>query len=199
MDFAEPPLAVDGIFPRILLVRDLSSGEVLAARATMGESSSEVVPILEELFKSLGAPLVVKSDNGSGLVDGDVPELRERYGVIALRSPPYTPSYNGACEAGVGSIKVRTARPAAQARRPGEWTTDDLEGRGSPRTCSVAPGSPTAGARTRSGRTDPRRPPSNGRSCAGTATWPSSGSWRRSTQRMIPRTPPCVLDSTAQP
>ncbi|RKZ06452.1 hypothetical protein DRQ32_11130, partial [bacterium] len=45
----------------------------------------------------------------------------------ALRSPPYTPSYNGACEAGVGSIKRGAEQSAREGGRPGQWTLDDLE------------------------------------------------------------------------
>jgi hypothetical protein len=48
--------------------------------------------------------------------------------VTLLYSPPYYPAYNGACEAGVGSIKTRAHHLAARAGRAGEWTLDDVEG-----------------------------------------------------------------------
>jgi len=38
------------------------------------------------------------------------------------------PRYNGACEAGIGSLQVRTDHLAALNDRPGRWTSDDLEG-----------------------------------------------------------------------
>ncbi len=44
-----------------------------------------------------------------------------------LRSPPYTPSYNGACEAGNGSIKHRAETLACRNGTPGQWTLDHLE------------------------------------------------------------------------
>ena len=47
--------------------------------------------------------------------------------MLALRSPPRCPSYNGACEAGVGSISRRAAEYAAWDGRAGRWTCDDLE------------------------------------------------------------------------
>jgi hypothetical protein len=42
-------------------------------------------------------------------------------------SPPYTPEYNGACEAGIGSIKLRAHLESARHDRPGQWTCDDIE------------------------------------------------------------------------
>ncbi len=43
-----------------------------------------------------------------------------------LFSPPHTPRYNGAIEAGIGSLKTRTQRYAAKDGHPGYWTTDDV-------------------------------------------------------------------------
>jgi hypothetical protein len=37
------------------------------------------------------------------------------------------PRYNGACEAGIGSMKTRTHHEAARHDHPGEWTCDDCE------------------------------------------------------------------------
>src|SRR4029077_15141258 len=42
--------------------------------------------------------------------------------VIPLFSPPGLPAYNGACEAGIGSLKTRTERRATMAGRPRPWT-----------------------------------------------------------------------------
>ena len=78
MDFTQPPLLVDGIFSRVFVDRDLASGETLAARATMGESSSEVVSILEELFRAHGAPLDCAGN----------PADRPRRRAGALAAPP---------------------------------------------------------------------------------------------------------------
>jgi hypothetical protein len=47
--------------------------------------------------------------------------------VIPLFSPPRTPGYNGAIEAGIGSLKTRTQTHAARYGRPGWWTWDDVE------------------------------------------------------------------------
>ena len=45
-----------------------------------------------------------------------------RSGTLERRSPPHTPSYNGAIEAAIGSLKTRTQRLADLASHPGLWT-----------------------------------------------------------------------------
>ena len=46
---------------------------------------------------------------------------------MRLFSPPYTPEYNGAIEAGNGVLKVRIGQRAARYGHPGVWTSDDVE------------------------------------------------------------------------
>jgi len=48
-------------------------------------------------------------------------------GVMPLYSPPHWPSYNGAIEAGIGSLKWRTQQQAARHGRVALWTWDDVE------------------------------------------------------------------------
>ena len=43
-----------------------------------------------------------------------------------LFSPPYVPEYNGAIEAGIGSLKTRTDQHAARQNRLGQWSYDDV-------------------------------------------------------------------------
>jgi len=88
------------------LVSDLGSRfrfELLVATALPAERIAEH---LELLFERYGAPLVLKRDNGSNLVNGTVDQLLEEYGVIPLTSPPYYPQYNGAIEYAQHEIKV---------------------------------------------------------------------------------------------
>lgn len=127
MDFKKPPCPVEGVYVGVLVVRDLSSGKTLAAVATRTLAAQEVASVLVGLFERYGAPLVMKNDNGSNLVADKVACELERFGVLALRSPPATPSYNGSCEAGIGSISRRAEEQASWAGRPGQWTCDDLE------------------------------------------------------------------------
>ena len=127
MDYTTPPLPIDGIYRKILDVRDLSSGKQLASLPVTEESGIATAMLLESLFVQYGPPLVIKSDNGATLIAKEVKKVMRRFGVTYLLSPPYYPQYNGACEAGHGSIKTRAHHIAARAGRPGQWICDDLE------------------------------------------------------------------------
>jgi transposase InsO family protein len=127
MDYTEPPCPIDGLYPSILVVRDLTSGMQLLALPVPSACATQTAAALISLFKQHGAPLVLKSDNGSALTAGEVTSLLEDYHVYHLLSPPRLPSYNGACEAGIGSLKTRAHHEAARNDRAGEWTCDDVE------------------------------------------------------------------------
>jgi transposase InsO family protein len=126
MDFAEAPAAIDGVGPYLLAVRDLASGEQLLWQPLRAATAAAAAEALAGLFVVLGAPLVLKSDNGSAFGAPAVATLLHNFGVLSLFSPPYTPSYNGAIEAGIGSLKDRTEAHAARHGRPGQWTWDDV-------------------------------------------------------------------------
>jgi transposase InsO family protein len=128
MDFTQPPSPVDGIYPYVLVVRDLGSGEQLEALPTMDMKNKTVRDALAMLFRRYGRPLVLKSDNGSGFTDDETRALLSTERVWLLLSPPRLPKYNGAAEAGIGSIKTRAHHESARNDRPGEWTCDDVEG-----------------------------------------------------------------------
>jgi transposase InsO family protein len=127
MDHTEPPTAIDGQFDSVLTVRDLTTGCVLAAHAVRTEDAASTIHILIDLFLRYGPPLVLKADNGSAFVAQATVDFLNHYHVVLLRSPPYTPTYNGACEAGNGTIKHLTHTIACRHDRPGHWTLDDLE------------------------------------------------------------------------
>ena len=114
IDFAEPPLSVDGRFDRLLAVRDLASGMQLLWLPVADETARTAIAGLEALFRQHGAPLVLKSDNGSAFIAGAFAKFLVRWRVWHLRSPPECPEYNGACEAGIGSMKTRTYHEAAR-------------------------------------------------------------------------------------
>jgi len=126
-DYAEPPLAVDGCFGRMLAVRDLASGVQLSWLPVADESARTAADVLVALFRTHGPPLVLKSDNGSAFIAGLTQGVLADWQVWHLRSPPDYPEYNGACEAGIGSMKTRTHHQAARGGRPGAWTCDDVE------------------------------------------------------------------------
>ena len=126
-DFSHPPLKIDGIYKRILLVRDMGSKQVLLALPSLGEDGDLFRQTLKSLCKWYGVPLVVKLDNGSAFRDEKTKALAAKLGILLLYSPPYTPQYNGAVEAGIGSIKTRAQHASVAAGRPGEWICDDIE------------------------------------------------------------------------
>ena len=99
----------------------------LAALPTLDADADTAVETTETLFLEHGAPLVLKSDNGSPFIAQAFQKLLDRWKVFALLSPPRTPRYNGGVEAGNGSVKTRTCQEAARHGRIGCWTCDDLE------------------------------------------------------------------------
>lgn len=127
MDFTDPPTPVEGKYPKILAVRDLSSGYMLLTLPCPDATEAMVKDALTALLKEVDAPLVLKTDNGSHFTGKEIRYLLAARGIVHLVSPPGTPRYNGAVEAGIGSIKTRTHLESARQDRPGEWTCDDVE------------------------------------------------------------------------
>lgn len=127
MDFAQAPFLIDGIYPYLLAVRDLASGKQLLWRPVLSDSAAVVIAELVPLFLAYGTPWVLKSDNGPAFRAAETKALLAQWGAFALFSPPYTPSYNGAIEAAIGSLKTRTQRLADQAGHPLLWTSAVVE------------------------------------------------------------------------
>jgi hypothetical protein len=125
IDFAQAPLPIEGRFPYLLAVRDLASGMSLLWQPVEHATGESTTGMLTTLFAIHGAPLVLKSDNGSAFGEASVQALLRSWRVASLFSPPYWPRYNGAVEAGIGSLKGRTEARAARQGRGGIWTWDD--------------------------------------------------------------------------
>jgi transposase InsO family protein len=119
---------IDGIYRYILDVRDLASGYIIESMPLEHATAAAVGDTLERLYRTLGAPLAIKTDNGSEFTGVGSSDLHPLWGVEQLLSPPYTPQYNGACEAGHGSIRYRADMLARRDGRPGDWSLDHLEG-----------------------------------------------------------------------
>jgi len=126
IDYSNPPQPIDGVYTKLLMIRDLASGYQLLALPCEGESAATTRAALEQLIAEVGAPLVLKLDNGSPLRAELVVQALDAAGVEVLPSPPYTPEYNGSVEAGNGSIKTRARHEAARHGRA-HWICDDLE------------------------------------------------------------------------
>ena len=126
IDFTEAATLIDGRFQYLLAVRDLASGRSLLWQPVEHATGANAAAMLATLFAHHGAPLVLKSDNGSHFDNAGVQELLRMWNVAHLFSPPHWPRYNGAVEAGIGSLKARTDACAARHGRPGLWTWDDV-------------------------------------------------------------------------
>ena len=126
IDFTGPLPLVEGRYPYLLAVRDLASGHQLLWLPVVEPTGRAAANALAGLFMVHGAPLVLKSDNGSPFTSAVVGQLAHDFGVRMLFSPPGVPRYNGAIEAGIGSLKTRTEQHAARHGRPGQWNCDDV-------------------------------------------------------------------------
>lgn len=127
LDHTEPPTPIDGQYRFVLTVRDLASGCTLAAVAVASPDARSTIDVLTALIAQHGAPLVLKADNGSAFTAVDTRAFLRRNRIHLLLSPAYTPRYNGACEAGNGTIKHLAHQIACGHDRPGAWSLDDLE------------------------------------------------------------------------
>jgi hypothetical protein len=128
MDYTDPPLPIDDLYPRLLEVRDMASGYQILSLPTPVATAEVTRDALRLLFAAYGEPLVIKSDNG-GAVEGEVVgRLLSERGVIPFLSPGYMPEYNGACEGGIGAVKTTVHHVAARSGHPEHWTSDDVEG-----------------------------------------------------------------------
>lgn len=116
---------IDNRYKYVLVVRDLVSGAELLALPCLERSAASIVMALRYLFAEHGAPLVLKTDN-----EFDADELTaflEQNRVTHLLSPPEFPRYNGAIEAGIGSLKTHIYYEAAVHGHPEEWSSNDVE------------------------------------------------------------------------
>lgn len=127
LDFTQAPCVVGGIGRWILVVRDVAGKEALAVRAVKGERVGEVLPVLSELFRRHGAPLVLKMDNGSAFIARAMKAFLADHGTALLYSPPRTPEYNGTCEAGHAWVKIDALWSAIGHDRTGAWAHEDLQ------------------------------------------------------------------------
>ncbi len=95
IDFTEAPQPIDGIYPYVLAVRDLASGQQLLWQPVAATTTAVTREALAWLVATYGAPLVLQSDNGSAFVAEATQAWLQATGVQVLFSPPHWPAYNG--------------------------------------------------------------------------------------------------------
>ena len=127
MDHGHSPLPLDGQYGSFLAIRDLAAQYQLAAMPVPDQTARMTLAVLNGFVKVYGAPLVIKSDNGSGFRSEEMKAWAREHDILMLYSPGRTPEYNGAIEAGIGNLKVRAEHQAIANGRPGNWTCDDLQ------------------------------------------------------------------------
>jgi len=142
MDFTEAPHPIDGLYPYLLAVRDLASGQQLLWLPLKTATARETIPALQPLFTQYGPPLVLKTDNGSPFCAEATQEFFSTWGVIPLFSPPRTPRYNGAIEASIGSLKTRTEQHATASGRSTHWSWEDTAAARAEANASARPHGP---------------------------------------------------------
>jgi transposase InsO family protein len=143
IDFSEAPYRIEGQDRYLLAVRDLASGQQLLWWPTPAINTAETLAALALLFAEHGAPLVLKTDNGSPFCAEATLDFLHHAGVIPLFSPARMPRYNGAIEAGIGSLKTRTDQHASHHGRAGHWTLDDLSAAQAQANTQARPQGPT--------------------------------------------------------
>jgi DNA-binding transcriptional regulator YiaG len=127
IDYSQAPCLIDGWYRNLLAVRDLASGYALWWQAAEEATAAATIAALSALFATWGRPVLLKADNGGHFRAESVVAMLEGEEVTVPYSPAYTPRYNGAIEAGIGSLKTRAHEEAARQGRPGAWTCADIE------------------------------------------------------------------------
>lgn len=127
VDWTDLEAPIDFKYDKLLVVRDLASSFVLMALPVEKKSAELFLSVLKHLFKIHGAPLVLKSDLGSEFTAAIVAPFLWSQGVSHLLSPAHYPQYNGAIEAGMGSLKSRALYQAMRNGRVGCFSMDDIE------------------------------------------------------------------------
>ncbi len=127
MDFSQARYPVDGIYPYLFAVRDLASHRQPAWQPVASEKADEVLRVLADLMREHGAPLVLKSDNGSAFVAELTKAMLDEAAVWQLFSPAGHPQFNGALERSNSTLKTYTHQQAVAEGHPFRWTSDDLD------------------------------------------------------------------------
>jgi transposase InsO family protein len=115
MDHTELAVPAAGGERYALSVRDLGSGLQLLWEPVQSPDAASTVRLLLDLFFKHGAPLVLKSDNGSAFIAWLTEKLLAWWNVVHLLSPPRRPGYNGVVEVGMQWLKPRTEHAARRA------------------------------------------------------------------------------------
>ena len=127
VDLARPPIPIGGTMEQIVAIRDLSSHYQLAWMPVANGRAAVTMAVWKAVGELHGYPLVRKNDNGKTFIPWERELAKVAPPQVVLWSPPRTPRYNGAIEAGIRWMKERTETAAAMAEHPGIWTPEDCD------------------------------------------------------------------------
>jgi putative transposase len=112
----------DGRYCYPLTIADLHSRYLLACTALTSVRTTETQPVFERLFRDVGMPAAIQSDNGTPFCSVGLHGLSAlnvwwiRLGIRHVRSQPSHPEQNGAHERMHRTLKAETTRPPAVTR-----------------------------------------------------------------------------------
>ena len=131
-DFKGQFRTADGVYCYPLTIADLHSRYLLRVTGLPNVRTENAKPIFERLFREVGLPQAIRSDNGPPFASTGIHGLCElntwwmKLGIAHQRIRPASPQDNGAHERMHRTLKRDTARPPranmrAQQRRFDEW------------------------------------------------------------------------------
>ncbi len=120
----------DGRYCYPLTIADQHSRYLLACAALDSVRTAEAQPIFERLFREVGLPAAIQSDNGVPFCSIGIHGLCAlniwwiRLGIRHVRIEPGHPEQNGAHERMHRTLKAETTRPPALNRLAQQWKFD---------------------------------------------------------------------------
>jgi putative transposase len=113
----------DGVYVYPLTIVDLHSRYILRVEGLPNVRTEGAKPEFERLFREVGLPKAIRSDNGAPFASTGIHGLCElnawwmRLGIVHQRIQPASPQQNGAHERMHRTLKRETARPPAANMR----------------------------------------------------------------------------------
>lgn len=125
----------DGQYCYPLTVTDHFSRALLVCRGLRSVKTTLVQPVFRALFRAVGLPDVIRTDNGAPFASTGIHGLSPlnvwwmQLGIIHQRIPPSSPQENGQHERMHRELKRETARPASSTLRAQQRRFDSFRAR----------------------------------------------------------------------
>jgi putative transposase len=122
-DFKGHFRTTDGVYCYPLTVVDHHTRYLLDVRALPSVRMVESIPVFERLFKDVGLPRAIRTDNGAPFASTAIHGLCEmnvwwiKLGILHQRITPSSPQENGAHERMHRTLKAETTRPPGSSLR----------------------------------------------------------------------------------